>query len=346
MALVKKLSARLQNHPKRLIFPDGEDLRVLKAARQFATRKLGVPILLGNKEKILEIAAANDIRTDGFKIINPPLSDDFPVLVKLMRGLPVFRDFDDETIKNMAAQPVYYASLMLATSRCDAMITGANSSTSSSLRPISQIISKQKGVSTLSSMMVVSTGIDSLGIKGDLFLADCGVVAEPTERELCDIATTTALLVNHFTLETPRVAMLSYVSKSPNPKSASVLKMRAATSLVREKIKQNGLGFEVDGELQVDAALREEVALQKGISSSVAGRANVLIFPDLNAGNITSKMLQITSSDVRCYGQILTGLSKPVGEISRGATEDDIFGTSVIVAAQAVDRRFLSLEEE
>ena len=346
MALVKKLSARLQNHPKRLVYPDGEDIRVIRAARQFATRKLGVPILLGNREKILEIAAANEIRTDGFKIVNPPLSDDFETLAKLMSGLPVFRDIDAENIKNMAAQPLYFALLMLATGRCDAMVTGASSATASSLRPIFQIISKQKGISTVSSMMVVATGIESLGIKGDLFLADCGVVAEPTETELCDIATTTALLVNHFTLETPKVAMLSYVSKTPNPKSASVLKMRAATALVHERIVRERLEIEVDGELQVDAALRPEVALQKGISSSVAGRANVLIFPDLNSGNITSKMLQITSSDVRCYGQILTGLAKPVGEISRGSTEDDIFGTSVIVAAQAVDRRFLSPEEQ
>ncbi len=345
MALVKKLSARLQNHPKRIVYPDGEDIRVIKAARQFATRKLGVPILLGNKEKILEIASANQIRTDGFKIINPPLADDFKTLVKLMGGLPQFKDFDAESIENMVAQPLYFALLMLATGRCDAMITGATSATSSSLRPIFQIISKQKGVSTVSSMIVVSTGFENLGVNGDLFLSDCGVVAEPNEKELCDIAITTAMLVNQFTLQTPKIAMLSYVSKSPNPKSASVLKMRAATALVHEKIVSENLGFEVDGELQVDTALRPEVALQKGISSSVAGRANVLIFPDSNAGNITSKMLQITSADVRCYGYILTGLTKPVGEISRGATESDIFGTSVIVAAQAVDRRFLSLEE-
>ena len=346
MALVKKLSARLQNHPKRIVYPDGENLRVIKAARQFATRKLGVPILLGNKEKILEIAEANQIRTDGLKIINPPLSDDFDVLVKLMNALPPFRDFDLDSVKNMVAQPLYFALLMLATGRCDAMVTGANSATSSSLRPIFQIISKQKGISTISSMMVVSTGIESLGINGDLFLSDCGVVSEPNEKELCDIAVTTGMLVSQFTLQTPKIAMLSFVTKSPNPKSASVLKMRAATALVHEKNVAENLGFEVDGELQVDPALRPDVALQKGLSSSVAGRANVLIFPDLNAGNITSKMLQITSADVRCYGYILTGLTKPVGEVSRGATESDIFGTSVIVAAQAVDRRFLSPHEQ
>ena len=248
MALVKKLSARLQNHPKRIVYPDGEDLRVIKAARQFATRKLGVPILLGNKEKIIEIASTNQIRTDGIKIINPLLSDDFPVLVKLMCGLPQFRDFDADSVKKLASEPLYFALLMLATGRCDAMVTGATSATSSSLRPIFQIISKQKGISTVSSMMVVSTGIEELGIKGDLFLSDCGVVSEPNEMELWDIALTTAMLVNQFTLQTPKVAMLSYVSKSPNPKNASVLKVRAATALVHEKIVSQNLGFEVDGE--------------------------------------------------------------------------------------------------
>ncbi len=346
MALVKRLSARLQNHPKRVVYPDGEDLRVIKSARQFATRKLGVPILLGNREKIAELASANDIRLDSIKIINPPLADDFPALAKLMAGLPIFKDIEADSIKNMAAKPLYFGLLMLATGRCDAMVTGAASATTSSLRPIFQIISKQKGVSTISSMMVVSTGIEELGVKGDLFLADCGVVAEPTENELCDIAFTTAKLANHFTLTTPKIAMLSHTSKAVNTKSASVLKMKAATALVHEKIVSENLDFEVDGELQVDAALRPEVALQKGISSSVVGRANVLIFPDLNAGNITSKMLQITSAETRCYGQILTGLTRPIAEISRGASESDIFGTSVIVAAQAVDRKFLSLEDE
>lgn len=343
MPLIKKLSVRLQNHPKRLIYPDGEDLRVIKAAREFATRKLGVPILVGDKDAITAKAQAAEIRTDGIKIINPADGDDFEILFKLMSGLPVFRGIDAHSLRNMLLQPLYFSLMMLATNRCDAMVTGASVSTISSLRPIFQIISRQKGVSTVSSMMVLSTGIENLGIDGDLFLSDCGVVADPTADELCDIAITTAALAGNITLERPKIAMLSFVSKTPNPKNPSVLKVRAATALVHDRIVAERLDMEVDGELQVDAALRPEVAAQKGIASSVAGHANVLIFPDLNSGNITSKMLQITSSDVRCYGQILTGLVKPVGEVSRGATEDDIFGTSVIVGAQAVDRRFLSI---
>lgn len=345
MPLIKKLSVRLQNHPKRLIYPDGEDIRVIKAARQFATRKLGVPILVGDKDAIVARASENDVRLDGIKVVTPRDSDDFEILLKIMSGLPVFRDIGASQLQSMATQPLYYALLMLATNRCDAMVTGASTSTVNSLRPIFQIISRQKGVSTASSMMIVSTGIEGLGIDGDLFMSDCGVVADPTQDQLCDIAITTATLAGNITLARPKIAMLSFVTKTPNPKNPSVLKVKAATALVHSKIISERLDMEVDGELQVDAALRPDVAAQKGLSSSVAGHANVLIFPDLNSGNITSKMLQSVSSTIRCYGQILTGLVKPVGEISRGATEDDIFGTSVVVGAQAVDRRFLSIEE-
>lgn len=343
MSLVKRLSARLQNHPKRLILPEGAEPRVLLAARQFATRKLGVPILLGNREQIEDVAKKEGVRMDGIKIVEPLSSGDFEPLFKIFKALPHFKSLEENESREMLATPIYYACMMLATGRGDALLTGVTQSTSSSLRPIFQIIPLQKGFATASSMTIVSTANEKLGVDGDLFLADCGVVAEPTQEQLCDIAINTALLMNHLTLKTPRVAMLSYSSKSPVSKVPSVMKMKAATALAHEKARENLYEIEIDGELQIDAALRPEVAQVKGIKSSVAGHANVLIFPDLNSGNIASRILQITS-DVHCYGQILTGLSKPVAEVSRGASVDDIFGTSVIVGAQAVDRRFLSPE--
>lgn len=343
MALVKKLSARLQNHPKRIVYPDGTDPRVIQAARQFATRKLGVPILIGEKQKIEDTAKSLDVRLDGIKIIDPVSADDSVALMKLLHGLPKFRSFDPQEINAMALQPNYFATLMLATGRADAMVAGATVATSGVLRPVLQIIPLQKGFGTASSLMVVSTENPELGINGDLFLADCGVIPEPTEPQLCDIAITTAILVNHLTLETPRVAMLAYTSKTPSSTQHSVLKVKSATSLAHEKAKTCDIAIDIDGELQVDAALKREVADLKGIHSSVAGRANVLIFPDLNSGNIASSMLQVVST-VNCYGRVLTGLTKPVAEISRGASVNEIFGTSVIVGAQAVDRRFLSTE--
>lgn len=343
MSLVKRLSARLQNHPKRLVYAEGADPRVLQAARQFATRKLGVPFLIGDKKQIEEVAKSLDVRLDGMKIIEPERSDDFLDMAKTLNGMPKFRAYDIEQAKNIVKQPGYYATMMLMTGRADAVVIGATIASSSSLRQIFQIVPLQKSFKTASSMMVLASDSDALGIKGDLFLADCGVIPNPTEEQLADIALTTAMLVNHLTLEIPRVAMLAYCSKSMVSNDPNVLKMKSATALAHEKAMEQSLQIEFDGELQVDAALRPEVAQMKGINSSVAGRANVLVFPDLNSGNIAYKLVQITS-DVKCYGQIMTGLTKPVAEISRGASVDDIFGTSVIVAAQAVDRRFYSLE--
>ena len=305
MPLIKKLSARLQNHPKRIVYPEGADPRILQAARQFSTRKLGVPILLGDREKISEIAAAIDVRLDGMKIIDPVKSDDFAELCRIMKALPKFRALDDDGIHNLVSNPNYYSTLMLATGRADAMLAGATTSSSNALRPIFQIIPLQKAFRTASSIMILSTGRPEVGIDGDLFLADCGVIPEPTEEQLCNIALTTGLLANQLTLQTPRIAMLSYSSKASTSNHPSIIKMKAATALVHEKAKRDMLDMEVDGELQIDAALSPEVARLKNISSSVAGKANVLIFPDLDSGNISSPSPENPPSAAGIRHQIL-----------------------------------------
>lgn len=346
MSLIKKLSARLQNHPKRIVYPEGADPRILQAARQFSTRKLGVPILLGNRDKIVEVAASIDVRLDGMKIIDPVLSDDFGELCRLMKAFPRFKGIDDDGIKNFVANPNYYSTLMLASGRADAMLAGATTVSSSALRPIFQIIPLQKGFKTASSIMILATERPEIGVNGDLFLADCGVIPEPTERQLCDIALTTGILANQLTLQTSRVAMLSYSSKASISNQPSVVKVKSAAALAHEKATADNLDIEVDGELQVDAALSPEVARLKNITSSVAGKANVLIFPNLDSGNIASKMIKMLAPEVSCFGQILTGLTKPAAEISRGSRVSNIFGTSVIVAAQAVDRRFIDIDLE
>lgn len=347
MPLIKKLAARLQNHPKRVVFAEGANPRVLAAARQFATRKLGVPILLGNREEIESIAREKDIRLDGMKIITPILSDDFAEIKKTLGGLPKFRQFASEQITEMASKAAYFASLMLVTGRCDAMVLGSDTSAATALRPVFSIVPLQKGFKTASSMVLLSTQNPDIGIDGDIFLADCEVIPEPTAEQLCDIAMTTAILVNHLTLKTPKVAMLGFTSKISNPKLERIMKMKSATALAHERAmayaRETGVQIEVDGELQVDTALHNEIAKLKGVSSTVAGHANILIFPDLCSGNIAAKMIGIIS-DVKCYGQILTGLTRPVAEISRGASIDDIFGASVIVGAQAVDKKFLTAE--
>jgi phosphate acetyltransferase len=233
-----------------------------------------------------------------------------------------------------------FAALMLAASQADAIVSGATSTASSALRPLLQIAPRRAEVSTVSSLNIFDLEEPETAKDRELFLADCAVVPDPTAEQLCDITVTTAALCYHLTNATPRVALLSYTSKSFTSKNPTVIKMKEATDLARKKAEILGIPMEIDGELQVDAALDLAVARSKKIHSPVGGKANVLIFPDLHAANIASKLFSVLTR-ARTYGPILTGLEKPAAEISRGATAGDIFGTAIMVASQAIDHRLL-----
>ncbi len=341
MSLLNRLSIRLQNHPKRVVFPEGTDPRIIQAARQFANRGLGAPILLGDRTKIKETAQKLDIQLDGIRLLEPNRSDELEDYVTAFQGLRRFRGLNLHEARDYLADTNYFATMMLARNGADAMVSGATDSASSALRALFRIIPLQEGVKTASSMLILDQEDGQFGIDGALFLADCGVIPQPDAAQLADIAITTAGLAAHLTGQTPRVAMLAYTTKRAKSSSPAVLRIQLATQLAKDKARELGLHFDIDGEMQVDAALDPAAAAQKGITSPVGGRANVLIFPDLNSGNIASKLAQLVSG-TRSYGQILTGLTKPAAEISRGASAHDIFGATVIVAAQAVDKRYLS----
>ena len=340
MPLINKLSARLQNHPKRVVFPEGSDVRVIQAARQFATRRLGVPVLIGDRTRIKAIAARLDVRLDGIRIIEPARSADLPEFVKKLKGMQRFNGMNEAEATDYVLSPNYFACMMLLTGAADAMVCGATTIPTNALRAVFQLIPRQEGVETVSSMQIMAKEDSSLGINGTLFLADCAVIPEPTAEQLADIAITTSMLCYHLTNVPPRVAMLSYTSKSLTRKTPVVEKVKTATALARAKARDFDVPVEIDGELQVDSALDAFTANVKGVEGPVAGKANVLVFPDLNSGNIASKFAQLVA-EIPAYGQILTGLSKPIAEISRGASAHDILGSAIIVAAQAVDRHYL-----
>jgi phosphate acetyltransferase len=229
--------------------------------------------------------------------------------------------------------------MMVATGQADALVSGATHSASSALRPIFQIIPRLPGVLHASSLMVLDFDEKKVGSDGSLFLTDCGVIPDPTAEQLCDIALSTASIARHLTNEIPRVAMLSYSTKSVS-NQPSLVKVRHATELARAKAKSLHLEIEIEGEIQVDAALDLAVAKTKGVQGAVGGRANILVFPDLNSGNIAFKLVQLLAG-ANTFGQILTGLSKPAAEIPRGASAHDVFGAATIVGVQAIDRRLL-----
>jgi phosphate acetyltransferase len=340
MPLIAKLTERLKRHPKRVAFPEGSDPRILQAARKFATRGLGIPVLLGDRAKIKSNAEKLNISLDRIRIVEPRRSDEWDGFVTKFQGLRRFKNLNDKEAADYLDNTNYFATLMLATGQVDAIVSGATSTASSALRPLLQIIPLHKDVSNMSSLNIFDLEDPTTGKDRELFLADCAVIPNPTSQQLCDIAITTAAMSYHLTNTLPRVALLSYSSKSVSSKDPTIAKMKAATEMARKKAIALGIPMEIDGELQVDAALDPIVAKSKNIEGPVAGRANVLIFPDLHAANIATKLVQFLTR-ARNYGPILTGLSKPAAEISRGATASDIFGTAVMVASQAIDHRLL-----
>ena len=340
MPLINKLVERLKRHPKRVVFTEGADSRILQAARKFASHNLGVPILIGDRAQIKSNAEKLNINMRHIRIIEPRRSSEWDNFVEKFHGLRRFKQLNDQEISDYLSNPNYFSTLMLATSQVDAIVSGATSTASSALRPLLQIIPRHKDIANISSLNIFDLEDPEISKDRELFLADCAVIPDPTSQQLCDIAINTAALSFHLTNNKPRVALLSYTSKSNSSSDKTVFKMKAATELARKKATKLGIPMEIDGELQVDAALDPIVAKSKNIESSVAGRANVLIFPDLHSANIASKLLQ-TLTHSRNYGPILTGLSKPAAEISRGAKASDVFGTAVMVASQAVSHKLL-----
>lgn len=339
MALIDRLIEKLQRHPKRFVFPEGGDPRILQAARQIVTRRMGVPILLGDRVQIKTSAARLNIALQNMRIIEAERSEEYEPFVAQFESLRHAKGLKEKEARNAMKDNNYFATMMLASSQADAVISGATVAASSALRPLFQIIPKQEGVQTASSLMILDFDEKKVGIDGSLFLADCGVIPEPTVEQLADIAITTATIAKHLTNEMPRIAMLSYASKS-SAQHPALVKMRRATELARNKAAAASLAMEIDGEIQLDAALDALVAETKKISGPVAGRANVLIFPDLASANIGYKLVQILAG-ANTFGQIITGLSRPAAEISRGASAHDVLGAAAIVGCQAIDRKLL-----
>jgi phosphate acetyltransferase len=339
MPLVPKLTAKLQRHPKRIVFAEGDDARILQAARQWVTRRMGVPILLGDRTEIKANAARLDINLEGMRVIDPLRSEDFELFVAQLADLRRARGLTPEQARAAMRDNSTFATMMLAAGQADGLVGGGTQTASSALRALFQIIPRLEHVRTASSLMILDFDEQKVGSDGSLFMTDCGVIPEPTAEQLADIALSTALIALHLTNEPPRVAMLSYASRGTSNHPA-LLKVRHATELARNRARAQGLDLEIDGELQVDAALDYAVAQAKKVDSPVAGRANVLVFPDLNSGNIGYKLVQYLAG-ANTFGQIITGLTKPAAEISRGASAHDVFGAAAVVGAQAIDRRLL-----
>ena len=334
MRFIGNVIEKLQRHPKRVVFPEGTEPRVLQAARQYYSLRLGAPILLGDRTKVKLAASQLNVSLEGVRVINPAESEDLDAFAQRYAMLRRGKGIKVAEARDAMLNPNYYGAMMVAMHQADGFISGASDFTGSTLRPLFQIIKVAPQATTASSCMIMEVEDTRFGQNGVMFLADCGVIPEPTVDQLADIAVSTAQLSKQLLGITPRVAMLSYSTKG-SATHPSIGRVQAATALARQKAVQKGLEAEFDGELQVDAALIPEIAIRKLPESKVAGQANVLIFPDLNSGNIASKLLQHIAR-ANAYGQILLGLDRPAADVSRGSSAHDILGVATIVGLQSI----------
>jgi len=335
MRFIGNVIEKMQRHPKRVVFPEGTEPRILQAARQFYALRLGVPILLGETDKVREMADALKISLEGIRIINPATSEDFENFATRFYRVRREKGLRKTEAREAMLQPNYYGCMMLAMHQADGLVSGASHITGSLLRPLFQIIKSAPDIGAASGCMVMEVEDTRIGEEGVLFMADCGVIPEPNVAQLTDIAVSTARLARHMLGVRPRVAMLSFSTKG-SASHASIGRVQAATAQARIKAAQLNIEADFDGEMQVDAALMPEIAQRRMADSHVAGRANVLIFPDLNSGNIASRLVGLVGRP-SSYGQILLGLNRPAADVIRSASAHDILGVAAIVGVLATD---------
>jgi len=334
MRFIGSVIEKLQRHPKRIVFPEGAEPRVLQAARQFHALRLGAPILLGDRTKVKEIAADLNISLEGIRVINPTESEELDNFTRRFVSLRREKGIQAAEAHDAMLQPNYFGAMMVAMHQADGLVSGTSHITGSVLRPLFQIIKVAPQTRVASSCMIMEVEDSRFGENGVLFMADCGVMPDPTVEQLADIALSTAQFARHVLNIRPRVALLSFSTKG-SATHPSIGKVQAATALAQQKAQQNLIEADFDGELQVDAALVPEIAQRKLSDGRVAGHANVLIFPDLNSGNIASKLVRHIAK-ANAYGQILLGLDRPAADVSRGSNAHDILGVAAIVGVQAI----------
>lgn len=331
MSFIETIKNRAKQEIKTIVLPEATDVRTLKATEIVLKEKYANIILVGNKEKILEVANTNNINIEGAEIIEPQTSANYEKYVNLLYELRKHKGMTIEKAKNIALDPVYFGMLMVKDeeTKADGLVSGAVHSTADTLRPALQILKTAPDTKLVSAFFVMVVPNCEYGANGTFIFGDAGLNQNPNSEELSEIAISSSKSFRQLVGEEPKVAMLSYSTKG-SANSESTQKVIEATKLLKEKEPN----LKADGELQLDAAIIPEIAASKAPESSIAGEANVLIFPNLDAGNIGYKLVQ-RLAHAEAYGPLCQGIAKPVNDLSRGCSYKDIAGVIAITAVQA-----------
>ena len=327
MALIDRIKAKAKADVRHIVLPEGEEVRNVRAASIIASEGLAKLTLLGNPEKVREVADGAPL--PGVEIVDPAASPKSAQYASTLFELRKAKGMTEEEAARLVRDPMYFGVMMVKVGDADGLVSGAIHSTGDMLRPALQIIKPKPGIKTVSSCFLMEMKDAQYGEDGVMIFADCAVVVDPTAEELANIAVGAAESARALAGFEPRVAMLSFSTKG-SAKHDLVTKVQQATGLARQMAPD----VQIDGVLQLDAAIVESVGKLKAPGSPVAGKANTLVFPGLESANIGYKLVQRLAG-AEAYGPILQGIAKPCNDLSRGCSVEDIVATVAITAAQA-----------
>ncbi|WP_297631461.1 phosphate acetyltransferase [uncultured Clostridium sp.] len=329
MELMNKIWEAAKADKKKIVLPEGDEERTVVAAQKIVEEGLALPMLIGKRESILKASKEQGVDLKGVEIIDPETSPKLEEYINAFYELRKNKGMTIEKAEKIVRDPLYFATMMVKADDADGMVSGAVHTTGDLLRPGLQIIKTAPGVSVVSSFFIMLVPGSKYGEEGMLLFSDCAVNPNPSADQLAAIAIATAETARSLCKIEPKVAMLSF-STMGSADHELVDKVRTAT----EKAKELRPDLLIDGELQLDAAIVKKVADQKAPNSKVAGNANVLIFPDLQAGNIGYKLVQ-RFANAEAIGPVCQGFAKPINDLSRGCSSDDIVNVVALTAVQA-----------
>jgi len=329
MEFVEKIKEQARKTSKVIVLPEGREKRILRAAEVILKENIARIILLGDKDEILSVAKKERVNIDGILIVNPLTSEKRELYAQKFYELRKKKGVSLDESTKILKDPMYYATMMVYLGDADGAVGGAAHHTSWALRPPLQVFKRMRNIKTVSAYFVMVVPECPYGEKGLFIFADSGMVTNPNAEQLAEIAIVSAETAKSLIGIEPRVAMLSFSTKGSG-KNSIVDKVVEATSIAQRRRPD----LLIDGELQGDAALVPSIAARKAPGSSVAGRANVLIFPDLNCGNIAYKLTERLAK-AQAYGPLVQGLTKQVNDLSRGCSVQDIVGVTAITAVQS-----------